>query len=228
MKLPILHVVLFGVCLVGLVSGQVQKPKAYGILIDNTGSMRPQIDVETDLAKEIVKQLPDNSAISIFAFATESDSKMARVVAALDCSTDRTAILKLLDRNAIVGGRSTVIDAIKHSAERLTTAKPVTCGPYSETNLLVISDGQDRASVTEPKDLIAKLKENGTKVYVIGLIDGLESTGGLFGKSPKKRSTEFFEELTTETGGRVVFPKKNQKVAEVVKLLLAADAKQAK
>ncbi len=206
--------------------GQSEKKAAYGIIFDNTGSLRPQIATEIELGSEILTAISGKSLVSIFGFVTNPDPKSpnASIAAGIECSSDAIAIKKQIDGLTVIGGQTTLIDAISVVAERLNTSKPSTCGEYTERNLVVITDGEDRASVTKLSDLLASLKTTGTKVYVVGLVNDLGSDGGFIGKSPVKKAKEFLENLTKETGGKVVFPKKKQKPADIIKELFEVNS----
>lgn len=209
---------------------QSEKKPGYGLLIDNTGSLRSQLAVEIETAKEIVKQVGDRGYISIFGFASDpaSKSQFASIAAGVECSSDRDLINKQIDNIYTIGGQTTLIDAIKMAADRLDSSKPAKCGEFSERNLILITDGEDRASVTKPKDLFVALKQNGTKVFVVGLISELGTEGGFVGSSPQKKAKDFLENLVKETGGKVVFPKRKQNVADFVKELFEVNSKASK
>ena len=48
-----------------------EKKIAYGILLDNAGSMRPQFSVVNELGKAIVHQIHDYGPVSLFDFHSE-------------------------------------------------------------------------------------------------------------------------------------------------------------
>src|SRR2546423_6539190 len=69
--------------------------------------------------------------------------------------------------------------------------------------IILITDGEDRVSEKNRKEVLGKLKENRTSVYAIGLVEQLEG-------SKRSKATDLLKLLTKETGGRVIFPKSNQ------------------
>jgi hypothetical protein len=54
---------------------QSEKKAAYGVLIDNTGSLRPQLGNIQTLDKVIVQKVSQRGIISLFNFETQGDSK---------------------------------------------------------------------------------------------------------------------------------------------------------
>lgn len=207
------------------VVAQEEARVAYGIFVDNTGSLRTQIEKELEAAREVLKQTKSGSYLFLFGFATDpnANSRMARFAVGTQCSTDRDLIKKQIDGLFTVPGQTTLFDAIKTSAEYLDTKKPDTCAMFSERNLVLITDGEDRASATKEKELIASLKARSVRVYAIGLIDELSDEGGFIGKSPKEKSRDFLVKLTKETDGNVVFPKKKLSMEEVVTKLFESN-----
>lgn len=203
---------------------------AFGIFVDNTGSLRTQIDKELEAAQEVLNQIKSGSFVFLFAFATDpnSNSRMARIAMGAQCSTDRDLVRRQIDGLFTVPGQTTLFDSIKTSAEYLDAKKPDNCSKFSAQNLVLISDGEDRASAIKEKELIAFLKAQNVRVSAIGLIEELSDEGGFFGKSPKQKSREFLEKLTKGTGGNLVFPKKKQSMEEVVKKLFESDKNSSK
>lgn len=195
-----------------------QRP-AYGILVDNTGSMRTQFDRELELAREVVKQLNDGTSISIFRFRKEGGpSKNAVVQAALHCTTDRILLNKTIDELYLLGGQTTLIDAVQGSADVLNTITE-RCGEYSERNLVLITDGEDRTSVEKLEDLVTSLKSTKTRVFAIGLVGELDPAATAAAKSPQDKAKELLINIAKETGGAVVFPTKDQAASEIVRLM---------
>ena len=237
MKNHLLGIVLLVACCITSVSSQALKKAAiYGILLDNTGSMRQQLSREIDVAKEIVKNVSDRASISIFQFQSNVNNHTSVFTNGIEASDDPKVLEKHLDQIVTVSGQTTLLDAIKLSAERLGNSV------NSEKVLIIISDGEDRVSSTKVEDLISELKRIGIKVYAVGLIDELSndsswpfdksakiydaSTGKEVDKSiftndknSKKKAKDFLEKIAKETGGKVIFPKKKQTAAELGKLL---------
>ena len=201
-------------------SQSVKKP-GYGILIDNTGSLRQQFPREIEIAKEIVNQLDGNSSISVFMFATVAGQEVAVATAGIECSSEKAAILRQLDAVRVEGGQTLLLGSISMVGIRLGSEKPATCPEYREKKLIVISDGEDRVSKITASELAAELKAAGTVVYAVGLIEDLSS-------GAKSEAREFLTNITKETGGKVVFPKKKQSASEIVAELLGVTPKVSK
>lgn len=198
---------------------QTEGKAAYGILIDNTGSLRTQFPDVLMLSKEIVGQIHQRGSISLFNFETQGDEKhpLAVVTSGTEWSQDNNRIGKYIDKLFVVPGRTTLMDAINSVAERLDAKANLDKEAVGEKVILLITDGEDRVSKIKEKELIKTLKGLGIKVYAVGLIKELNNEDSLLHKSKREKAIDFLAKLTKETGGRVVFP--HSKKADVRSLL---------
>lgn len=173
------------------------KPKiSYGVLLDSTGSMRSQFDTVLNIGKAIVHQTAARGPVSIFNFASEGIGKGSKAVPVLQIqqSQDEARLNRTIDGLYIEGGQTTLLDAIQFISDRLQE-----WAPDSDKVIVVVSDGEDRVSKVKSKDLIQQLNDRKIKVFAVGLVRELES-------EKRGKATKFLTTLTSETGGRAVFP----------------------
>jgi len=181
-------------------TAQENKKIEYAILIDSTGSMRSQFAEVLQLGKAVAHQVHDHGPVSIFCFRGEGIGRSSRAVVTplIERSQDEDLIDRTIESVYIEGGQTTLLDAVEGMAERLTQS------PAAGAKVIImITDGEDRVSEKNRKEVLAKLKENKTSVYAIGLVEQLES-----GK--RSKATDLLKSLTKETGGRVIFPKSDK------------------
>lgn len=234
------------ILLVVMMAGQkmAQEPRAVvRILIDNTGSMRQQLGLEKEIAKQIITASKTTTYFSLFGFqfARLEKKERAVILAGSQCSTDRENLKKEIDILPTQPGQTMLYDTIRDAADFLDAKRPTKCNSFAEKTPVVISDGEDRESTTTAEALIGELKRNGMKVFAIGLIEELTNDSWPFDKSAKiydastgkevdkptfknvknskKKAKNFLEKITKETGGKVIFPKKQQTAEQLVKLL---------
>lgn len=214
--------------LAGTGVGQKDSAKSVGILVDNTGSMRSQIDRELEIAKEIVSQVDGQPVFSVFAFASDASANgaLAKLASGIQCTVDKVAISRTIDNIYVLGGQTRLIDSVNASAELLT--KLPRCENVSESTLFVISDGEDRASELKPDELFKKIKEMSLRVFVVGLLDNVGSEVGFKRGSPRKKARAFLQDLADTTGGKAVFPNSKQTANDVVNELLEMTVKSSK
>ena len=210
-----------------LVSAQSEKKAAFGILLDNTGTLRTQFGNVQILGNAIAQNASQRGLVSLFNFETSGDSKnpFAVIASGTEWSQDKGAFEKHIVGVKVVAGQTTLLDAIR-SIGKVVTAK-ATSEKLSEKIIVLVTDGEDRASEVTEKQLIKELKESGVKVYAIGLVEELEPSGGFIGNSSKSNSKNFLKKITKETGGNVIFPKlkKDTKVEDLLTELFAEPSK---
>ena len=195
-----------------------EKKIAYGILLDNTGSMRPQFSVVNELGKAIVHQIHDYGPVSLFDFHSEGRRPGTNAVATLrlEASQDEPLLNRAIDNLYVEGGQTTLLDAVEFIEQALNRSMP-------DTNkiIILITDGEDRTSTTDQKKLIKQLKEKKIAVFAVGLVQQLDDESGLIRLSPSARAIELLKSITKDTGGCVVFPKSDRVQVEKVLTELA-------
>lgn len=197
------------ICMLGpIVRAQEQKKLAFGILIDNTGSMRGQFETVLNLGRGIVHQVHNHGPVSIFDFESEGigPGMRARPVVRIEASQNEELLSRTVDNLYVEGGQTTLLDAIDMIAGSLEQKFP-----DATKIIVVISDGEDRVSRIKKETLVQQLKEEKIAVFAIGLTQQLEKH--------KSKSTDLLNFLTKETGGRAVFP--NSKTANVDQIVTA-------
>ena len=185
---------------------QNEKPAAYGILMDNTGSLRSQLQQVITLGTALVERTVQRGPTALFHFATTGDKKkqLAVVVKGTDWSQDEAVLENYINELYVVPGQTALWDAIRSMAEDMK-ANGGSAAP-AEKIIILITDGEDKFSKIKEKQLIEELKKENIKVYAVGLVQELAFEGGLVGRSPKAKAVDFLKKLTKETGGRAVFP----------------------
>lgn len=202
---------------------QNERKIAYGILVDNTGSMRTQFSQVNMIGKGVVKQVHPNGPISIFNFITQGHKRepLAVVKSGVEWSQDKNIIDRYIDSLSVVAGQTTLKDAIYSIAEGLNTKVNLDQDAYAGKVIILLTDGEDRVSKVKETELIQVLKESGIRVYAVGLVQELEIDGAFIRKSSRDKSINFLKKITKETGGRVIFPKGQTNIDSLVKELLA-------
>lgn len=117
---------------------QVSPRTLYGVLMDNTGSLRNEIENERALAKEIVNFAKAGSAFSIFKFDNPKTGN-AVMVSDLECSSDKSLVVKEIDDVYTLGGQTTLSDAVLEAGLKVTENKPPKCEGYSESVLILLT-----------------------------------------------------------------------------------------
>ncbi len=173
-------------------------PVSMGILVDNSGSMRDKRQAVNSAALDLVKASnPDDEAF-IVNFSDE---------AYID--QDFTSnIAKLRDGLSHIDskGGTALYDAVVASADQLAKGAKRT-----KQVLLVITDGEDNASVMSLEQTIQRIQAlQGPVVYSIGLLFKDEGGG-----REARRAKRALQMLSNETGGVAFFPNSLGDVDEI-------------
>ena len=178
---------------------QEKKRIAYGILLDDTGSMRSQLFMVLEIGKGVVHQVHDHGPVSLFDFATQGVGRASRAVPTprIEATQDEQLLNQTINNLYVQGGQTTLLDAIEFIGDSLAQESP-------DTNkvIILITDGEERSSRINQKQLIQKLNEHKTSVFAIGLVQQLDKS--------RSKAVDLLKLITKETGGRVVFPKSDR------------------
>lgn len=177
-------------------------PTNYAMVIDNSGSMRLQLDKVIEASKIIVNTNRADDETEIIRFV---DSEKIEVTQEFTAS--KSDVLEALDNLYIEGGPTAIIDAIYLAAERVDEYEK-TRNPNDRKRraLVLVSDGEDRDSFYKEQQLFELLRESDVQIYAVGFVNELSKEGGFIGKSPQGKAKSFLERLAKETGGKVYFP----------------------
>jgi hypothetical protein len=223
LKLYPLLVLILTLAFSQLAFAQSERQIAYGVLIDNTGSLETQFPQLKSLAKEIVSRIHKRGPISLFNFVAQGDkgNRLAIVSSGVEWSQDESLLNRHIDNLRIEAGQTTLMDAIEAIATRLDAKAGKDAS--ADKIIILLTDGEDRASNVKEKQLVKELKEREVKVYAIGLVQALAEEAGFIRRSPKETATTFLKRITRETSGRVIFPTSKQ--SEIDALLIELETK---
>lgn len=177
-------------------------PTNYSLVIDNSGSLRFQLDKVIEASKVIVGTNRPDDETSVVRFVSSDKIEIVQ-----DFTPNKTDLNDALDNLYIEGGQTAIIDAIYLTAERVDKYEK-TRDPNDRKRraLILVSDGEDRDSYYNEQQLFQMLRESDVQIYAVGFVGELDKEGGLISKSPQKKAKEFLERLATETGGKAYFP----------------------
>ena len=178
-------------------------PTNYALVVDNSGSMRLQLEKVIEASKIIVGTNKPADEASVVRFI---DSEKIEVVQ--DFTSSKADLYDALDNMFIEGGPTAIIDAVYLAAQQVESYEK-TRNPNERKRraLILVSDGEDRDSYYKEQQLFELLRESEVQIYVVGFTQQLSSEGGFIGKSPRGKAEAFLNRLAAETGGKAYFPK---------------------
>ena len=178
-------------------------PTNYGIVVDNSGSMRPLLDKVVEAGKILINTNRPLDETMIVRFVGRDKIEIEQPF-----TPNKTDLLDSMDNLYIEGGQTAIIDALYLSVENIDQYNRANKdGDRKRRALILVSDGEDRNSYYNEKQLFELLRESEVQIYAIGFVDELSKDGGFISKSPRDKAKEFLERIASETGGRAYFPK---------------------
>lgn len=171
-------------------------PLALGILIDNSGSMRPKRQKVNEAALNLVRSSNAQDEVFVVNFGEEYylDQDFTDDVAKLKAALDKVE----------TSGSTALYDAIVASAAHITQRAKI-----QKRVLLVVTDGKDNASQESLEETVRQLQRgDGPVVYVIGFVD----------ETKRASSTiRALQAISLNTGGTAYFPKDLSQVDAITK-----------
>ncbi|HEX7313240.1 MAG TPA: VWA domain-containing protein [Pyrinomonadaceae bacterium] len=179
-------------------------PITYGLIVDNSGSLRNQISQVIEAAKTIVESNKPGDETFVVRFISSEDIKIMQ-----DFTSDKQAIGDALDDMFIEGGQTAVIDAAYLAAEHASERRKRTGDPVEDKRrraLILVTDGEDRNSFYKQEQLFESLKESDVQIFVIGFVNELEKERGFIAPSKRSKAVSLLDRMAKETGGRTFYP----------------------
>lgn len=176
-------------------------PVSCGLVVDNSGSYRLLLDRIIDLVREIIGS---NAADDEAFLVTFVDSDKVRLHQ--DLTTNKDLLNEAAEEMYIEGGQTAILDAISFSAKHLV--EKTSGAPERPRVLVLISDGDERASAAKIEDVIKFLRDEKIRLFAIGISD-------------EKVTMKILDRLTKETGGKKYLPKSRAETPDLVKSLSA-------
>lgn len=177
-------------------------PTNYALVIDNSGSLRPQLEKVIEAGKIIIGTNKPADETLIVRFVSSQKVEVLQ-----DFTANRADLNDALDNMFIEGGQTAIIDAVYLAAKRVDEHESRKgAGDRTRRALILVSDGEDRDSYYKEPQLFEMLREADVQIYSIGFVGELSKDGGFIGKSPQGKARAFMQRLADETGGKAYFP----------------------
>ena len=188
-------------------------PTNYALVIDNSGSMRQQLDKVVEAGKILVNTNKPDDESMIIRFVGRD-----KIAIEQPFTSNKTDLIDALDNLFIEGGQTAITDAVYLAVENVEEYEASKkSGDRRRRALILVSDGEDRNSFYNEKQLSDLLKESETQIYVIGFIDDLSKEGGFIGKSPQGKAKAYLERLAAESGGKAYFPSSTSQLPDLAR-----------
>lgn len=175
-------------------------PISLGLIVDNSGSMRPKREAVNRAALDLVRASNPQDESFVVNFSDEAyiDQDFTSSIAKLQQG------LSHIDSKGGTALYDAIVASADYMAKHATRAKQV---------LLVITDGEDNASSMTLEQTVHRVQQlHGPAIYCIGLLFHSDA-----GRGETRRAKRALELLSEDTGGLAFFPKNLGHVDEVAK-----------
>ena len=177
-------------------------PTNYSLVVDNSGSLRQQIEQIIEAGKYLVGTNRADDETAIIRFISSDKIEVLQ-----DFTKNKTDLNDALDNMYIEGGQTAIIDAVYLAVERLNQGStPQKDLDRTRRAIVLVTDGEDRSSYYSETQLLELLKESDVQIFVVGFVKALSDDKGFISKSPQGKAKQFLERLATSTGGKSYFP----------------------
>jgi len=185
-------------------------PVIYGLAVDTSGSLRPQFNQVVDAAKTIINSNKKGDETFLERFISSD-----KIETIQDFTPSKDALMDGLDTLYIEGGQTAVIDGVYLAAEHVAGYQKGGDEDKRRRALIVVTDGEDRASYYQETQLFQTLREEDVQIFVIGFVNELDADKGLIRKSPRDKAVTLLNKLASETGGRAFFPQSISELPQI-------------
>lgn len=189
------------------------RPLLYGLVIDGTGSLKPQFRSVLAAAGQVVAANQAEDQTFIIKFVSSEN-----IITLQELTSDKNALT-----NALIGlkpelGQTALIDGLYLAAQYVM--KTQESADKKALALVLVSDGEERASYYKDSDLFKLLGKVNLQVFTIGLVGELNDGHGLARKSPRQSATDFLAKLARETHGRAFMLQSASELPDAVEKLI--------
>jgi Ca-activated chloride channel family protein len=169
-------------------------PVALALLLDTSASMADKLPTVQRAAIEFTRRLGPEDVAEVIEFDH-------RVTVLHDFTRD-AADLERAIRWTTAGGSTALYNAVYIALKDLTRQRSTSAvpGPHREA-IVVLTDGEDTASLVGFDDLLDQAKRSEIAIYTIGIRSELRAVGRGFGDADYA-----MRQLAQQTGGRAYFP----------------------
>ncbi len=159
------------------------RPVRYGIVVDNSGSLRTQFPMVIEAAKRIINGNREHDESFIMRFVSSDSISLVQKRTA-----NKSELLAALAKLKPSGGQTALIDAIYVGIEQLLRYAEEDKEKAHRNVIVLITDGENRISYYRVEQLFELLHKANIQFFIIGFIRELDNEGGLIRKAPRSGS----------------------------------------
>jgi TonB family protein len=187
---------------------------SYGLLLDYSGSMKEELKYVTGAANTIIDANNPSDVAFIIRFISSD-----KIETLQEITSDKTKLHSSMSGLQTEGGQTAIIDAVYLGTQYLSQR---TRNSKARRALVLITDGDERASHYKLEVLLASLRQNQIPVYVLAYMNNVRKEGS----KRYEKAMAFLNQLAQESGGKVIIAENAKDIAvraaDIVRLLHGA------
>jgi VWFA-related protein len=174
---------------------------SYGFVVDNSGSFRLLLESVIGFVKAVASENGTDDEVFLVRFSSSEKVTMEQ-----DITSSKAEIVDAAEAMFVEGGQKAITDAVNFSAKHLIENARKENGRSKV--LILITDGDERSSVSKLDETIQLMKDAKIRVFAIAVAE-------------LKPQTKILERLSRETGGRLFVMKSQSELRASVKEVAA-------
>jgi len=179
---------------------QSEVPTNYALVVDNSGSLRSQLDKVIEAGKVLVNTNRKDDESMIIRFVGKEKIEILQ-----SFTPSKDDLEYALDQMFIEGGQTALIDAVYLAVQNVDEyEKSQKFEDRRRRAIVLVTDGEDRNSYYKENQLFDLLKEADVQIYVVGFVGDLPKDGGFIGKSAQSKAKAFLDRLASVSGGKAL------------------------
>lgn len=195
---------------------KAEVPTNYTMVLDNSGSLRQQLEKVIEAGKILVNNNKPADEASIIRFISRD-----KITVEQPFTANKADLMDTLDNLYIEGGQTAIIDAVYLAVQQVGDYEKAEKDDRKRRAIILVTDGEDRDSFYTEPQLTELLRESDVQIFVIGFVGDLQKEGGFISKSPQQKAKSFLERMADETGGKAYFPNSVGELPDIAKNISA-------
>ncbi|RPJ76794.1 MAG: VWA domain-containing protein [Acidobacteria bacterium] len=177
-------------------------PIALSLLLDTSASMEGRMSIAQEAAAGFARRLRPLDLAQLIDFDT-------RAMVAQSFTSDGAQLEEAI-RRTTAGGSTALYNAVYIALKELKKARATTAKDLRRQAIVLLSDGEDTASLVTYEEVLELAKRSDTGIYTIGLRDPSEPVAKGF-----REAAFVLRDLAQQTGGRAFSPNRVEDLAGV-------------
>jgi VWFA-related protein len=193
--------------------GKDERPLRCVVALDASQSFQSLLRAGTNVTRALIENKRPDDEMMIVRFVSSDKIEILQ-----EFTKDGSVLLESVKSLSPEGGQSAVIDAV-YLAIKAAAARQAN-NPGVRAVVVLITDGEDRASYYSLDQLVKLLRGTDVQIFTIGVTVRLDKEPGLLRLSAREKAEKLLRSLAAESGAKSFFPSNDVELTEATKWLI--------